>query len=788
LVTALALLGAPVVGVLAFLPGQASATGSTLFVSASNGNPSNPDTSCATAKYTTIGAALADATTGSIVEVCNGTYDEQVTITTSGVTLEAASGESPVIEPTSFSGNATDAAGSGAIPGLGFPPPGTPIAAIVAVGSGVTGVTVSGLTVDGENAASSTFLNPSTPAPAGCGAAELAGVLVQGGSATFSGDTIENTAVPPCDGVGAFTNAVFVESPGSTSSHVTVTGSTIDAFGKNGVACINSGTSCTVSGDTITGDGPNPTFGQNGVQIGPGGTGVITGSTISDVDYTGPNGPPEPQASYAAGVLLYAADGSFDGSGGQATLGNVTQITSNTLTNDQLGVAMVKSSGYVTGNTIDATTPVSDSVGVFAVPCDIFCSTLGLSPADEQVWVSGNTISAGSAAAGIWIGDSNADNSGHTETGVVYDNAISGATAATTFGEGSEIVPAPPTGVRSVPVTATAATVSWTAPTFTGADANGPLPVTGYTIVANPPCASCTGLSTGGTATSTTVGGLTAGQSYTFTVFASNAAGPGPSSLPSGGLSPTMGYWEVASDGGIFSYGDAQFYGSTGSLTLNKPIVGMAATKDGGGYWLVASDGGIFNYGDAKFFGSAGSLRLNKPIVGMAATTDGGGYWLVASDGGIFSYGDAKFFGSAGSMRLNKPIVGMAATNDGGGYWLVASDGGIFSYGDAKFFGSTGSIVLNKPVVGMAATPDGAGYWLVASDGGIFNYGDAKFFGSTGSIVLNKPVVGMAATPDGAGYWLVASDGGIFSYGDAQFYGSTGNIKLNKPMVGMAAT
>ena len=190
------------------------------------------------------------------------------------------------------------------------------------------------------------------------------------------------------------------------------------------------------------------------------------------------------------------------------------------------------------------------------------------------------------------------------------------------------------------------------------------------------------------------------------------------------------------------------------------------------GYWLVASDGGIFSYGDALFYGSRGGQALNKPIVGMAATPDGKGYWFVASDGGIFNYGDAGFFGSAGSLALNKPIVGMAATPDGGGYWLVASDGGIFSYGDALFYGSRGGQALNKPIVGMAATPDGKGYWFVASDGGIFNYGDAGFFGSAGSLALNKPIVGMAATPDGGGYWLVASDGGIFSYGDALFYGS----------------
>jgi hypothetical protein len=249
---------------------------------------------------------------------------------------------------------------------------------------------------------------------------------------------------------------------------------------------------------------------------------------------------------------------------------------------------------------------------------------------------------------------------------------------------------------------------------------------------------------------------------------------------------PTGGYWLDASDGGIFAFGNAGFYGSTGNITLNKPVVGMAATKGGRGYWLDASDGGIFAFGNAGFYGSTGNIILNKPAVGMAATPDGKGYWLVASDGGLFAFGDARFYGSTGNITLNQPVVGMAATPDGKGYWLVASDGGIFSFGDARFYGSTGNIALNKPIVGMATTPDGKGYWLVASDGGIFAFGDAAFYGSTGSITLNKPVVGMAATPSGKGYWLVASDGGIFAFGDAAFHGSTGNITLNKPVVGMA--
>ena len=245
---------------------------------------------------------------------------------------------------------------------------------------------------------------------------------------------------------------------------------------------------------------------------------------------------------------------------------------------------------------------------------------------------------------------------------------------------------------------------------------------------------------------------------------------PATSPSPSSGWRPTgddKGYWNVASDGGLFAFGNAGFYGSMGGQHLNRPVVGMAATRDGKGYWEVASDGGIFAFGDAGFHGSTGSLTLNRPVVGMAATPDGGGYWLVASDGGIFNFGDAHFYGSTGAIHLNRPVVGMAATPDGRGYWLVAADGGIFAFGDAHFYGSTGNLNLNQPVVGMTTTPDGGGYWMVASDGGIFAFGDARFYGSMGGQSLNQPMVGMASNR-GNGYWLVAADGGLFSFGSCR--------------------
>jgi hypothetical protein len=260
--------------------------------------------------------------------------------------------------------------------------------------------------------------------------------------------------------------------------------------------------------------------------------------------------------------------------------------------------------------------------------------------------------------------------------------------------------------------------------------------------------------------------------------------------IPPAGTHPVpapgaQGYWEVAADGGVFTFGDAAFYGSMGGRPLDAPIVGLVATPDGKGYWEVASDGGIFSFGDAAFYGSMGGRHLDAPIVGMAAAPSGKGYWEVAADGGVFTFGDAAFGGSMGGKPLAAPIVAMAPTDDGGGYWEVASDGGVFSFGNAGFHGSMGGKPLNAPIVSMAPTSDGAGYWEVASDGGIFNFGDATFHGSMGGAALNRPIVAMTATSDGGGYWEAASDGGIFSFGDAQFHGSMGGKPLDRAVVSM---
>ncbi|HET6809442.1 MAG TPA: matrixin family metalloprotease [Acidimicrobiales bacterium] len=248
------------------------------------------------------------------------------------------------------------------------------------------------------------------------------------------------------------------------------------------------------------------------------------------------------------------------------------------------------------------------------------------------------------------------------------------------------------------------------------------------------------------------------------------AAGSG-AAVVAAAVADTQGFWMASSDGGVYSEGDARFFGSAAGTRLSAPVVGMAATKDTGGYWLVASDGGIFSFGDARFYGSTGSIRLNRPIVGMTPTPDGAGYWLVASDGGVFSFGDAPFYGSTGSIRLNQPIVGMASDPGTGGYWIVASDGGIFAF-HAPFLGSTGNRRPSQPIVGMAAVPDGGGYRFAASDGSIYDFGDAGDYGSLSGATIPAPVTAMADSPSGSGYVLVERNGSSASFGDARYRSS----------------
>ena len=222
------------------------------------------------------------------------------------------------------------------------------------------------------------------------------------------------------------------------------------------------------------------------------------------------------------------------------------------------------------------------------------------------------------------------------------------------------------------------------------------------------------------------------------------------------GMSPTAnkgGYWLVASDGGVFTFGDAGFFGSIPGLglnpagsglphSLNAPVVGMVPSSDGGGYFMVASDGGVFTFGDARFEGSCPGIIGGCVGAGVAVVPDasGNGYWLITQSGNVYTFGDAPFYGSPGGQ--GSPVTSAVRTADGRGYWILLANGTVDAYGDAVFRGSpVGSVGGSNPATAMFADADGGGYWVASALGAVFSYGDAPNDGSLVGIHLNGSII-----------------------------------------------
>lgn len=201
---------------------------------------------------------------------------------------------------------------------------------------------------------------------------------------------------------------------------------------------------------------------------------------------------------------------------------------------------------------------------------------------------------------------------------------------------------------------------------------------------------------------------------------------------------------------------------------LNAPIVSVASTSDGAGYWLFAADGGVFTGGNAHYYGSMGGKHLNKPIVDAKALPNDHGYILFASDGGTFTFGDAHFHGSGISIK-HGGITGGMLDSTGNGYWLVGHDGGVFTFGDAPYLGSMGGKPIAGSIVSAESTRTGFGYYLFGSDGGVFSFGNASYAGSAADNKLRAPVIGASSVNTDNGYVMLASDGGTFTFGAAPF-------------------
>ena len=111
-------------------------------------------------------------------------------------------------------------------------------------------------------------------------------------------------------------------------------------------------------------------------------------------------------------------------------------------------------------------------------------------------------------------------------------------------------------------------------------------------------------------------------------------------------------------------YLDGEYVIALGRATLEHDGRKLEA-RAGHGHSFLPTVPASFRLGHYRWLllaDSMGGTHLNKPVVGMAVTPDGGGYWLVATDGGMFSFGDAQFFGSMGGKPLHMPVVALVGS------------------------------------------------------------------------------------------------------------------------------
>jgi Right handed beta helix region len=306
--------------------------------------------------FATIQEAVTAAPSGSTIDVCPGTYPEQVTIIAKSLTLIgilAGTSDAAVLIPPSggLAVNASDIDGE-------------PVAAQIYVENS-TGVTISHLTVDGNG-----------NALVGCGT-NLIGIYFKNSAGKITDSVARNQILGAgyqgCQvGLG-----IDVESD-SGAPAASVSNNSVHNYQKNGITASGPGTGAgpavAITGNTVVGIGATPVIAQNGIQIGLGSTGKVTFNTVADDIYTGGN-------SASAGILIYASTG--------------ITVSGNSVESTQFGIATLTDPTY--GPADNATITANHVGGILNFDAIDLCSNGNTA---EQ-----NSIYGSQAQSGIHIDD-----------------------------------------------------------------------------------------------------------------------------------------------------------------------------------------------------------------------------------------------------------------------------------------------------------------------------------------------------------------------------------------------
>jgi hypothetical protein len=364
-------------------------------------------------QFATIGAAITSAPAGGTVDVCPGTYPEQVLITKNLTLIGIAAGstDAAVIVPpvAGLAQNGSDIFGN-------------PVAAQIFV-QGPAAVTVSHLTVDGTG-----------NNLAGCAAPTLEGIYFQNASGKITDDVVRNQFQTDFVDYGGCQNGLAINVESLTSLNVTVSDNSVRAYQKNGITATGSATGAGSPGPTVAitanyivglaATSMNWPGGaaENGIQVGFGAAGTVSGNTVNDnIWFADTSSQPYNAAS---GILIYSSDG--------------ISITDNNVGSAQFGITTDSDLSSTSCNggpcgPADHTTIMSNKVsGTQLFDAIDVCSNSNT--------VRSNTI-YGSAESGVHVDDSCGSGNNNTVT----NNTVNEACAGILLGTGTGTTSSPNT-------------------------------------------------------------------------------------------------------------------------------------------------------------------------------------------------------------------------------------------------------------------------------------------------------------------------------------------------------
>lgn len=278
---------------------------------------------CPSATFTSIQAAVLAASSGDKINVCPGTYHEQVKITkrltVQGIAV--ANQNLAVIMPTGTLANSSSLTTS------------APIAAIVLV-DGTGKVNLNNLTIDG-----------STNGLGGCGI-NLVGIYYRNSSGDIDNVAVRNIKLAPADFGCQSGLGIFVQSGNGKKSRVDISDSSIHDYQKGGITANEAGTEVSISGNAVTGIGPTPQIAQNGIQVAFGAKGTVSDNSVINHVYS---------------LCASSANCSFTSSNILIFNANSVKVSGNNLGNSQVNVYYQGNRGDVSNNTIFQS-PIFDGI------------------------------------------------------------------------------------------------------------------------------------------------------------------------------------------------------------------------------------------------------------------------------------------------------------------------------------------------------------------------------------------------------------------------------------------